>query len=258
MRREAGARTPCGSPTPTRRSWHGPRRARDGSGSTRQSIGRTTPNGLKSIRIRGGLSEHLRFFHLTDPAISAQAGHRGADGQDVREAAEWRRSSRSGRGLPLYDITTGTGDFIANGVVSHNCFARPTHKYLDFDAGPGLRARDRGQGQRAGAAAGGAGAAVVDARARGARHEHRSVPVGRGALQADAGDLGGDARCGQSVLGADQVSAAAAGPGADEADRRADGVQRRAVGADGGRAGVAGDRAALRRTRGRGWRRWRS
>ncbi len=35
----------------------------------------------------------------------------------------------------LVDITTGTGDFIANGVVSHNCFARPTHKYLDFDAG---------------------------------------------------------------------------------------------------------------------------
>ncbi len=35
----------------------------------------------------------------------------------------------------LYDITTGTGDFIANGVVSHNCFARPTHRYLDFDAG---------------------------------------------------------------------------------------------------------------------------
>jgi len=35
----------------------------------------------------------------------------------------------------MYDITTGTGDFIADGVVSHNCFARPTHKYLDFDAG---------------------------------------------------------------------------------------------------------------------------
>ena len=35
----------------------------------------------------------------------------------------------------LYDITTGTGDFIANGVVSHNCFARPTHKYLDMNAG---------------------------------------------------------------------------------------------------------------------------
>jgi DNA repair photolyase len=34
----------------------------------------------------------------------------------------------------LYDITTGTGDFIAGGVVSHNCFARPTHTYLDFNA----------------------------------------------------------------------------------------------------------------------------
>jgi DNA repair photolyase len=40
-----------------------------------------------------------------------------------------------GAELPMYDITTGTGDFIANGVVSHNCFARPTHTYLGFDAG---------------------------------------------------------------------------------------------------------------------------
>jgi DNA repair photolyase len=37
--------------------------------------------------------------------------------------------------LPLFDITTGTGDFISNGVVTHNCFARNTHTYLDFDAG---------------------------------------------------------------------------------------------------------------------------
>jgi DNA repair photolyase len=35
----------------------------------------------------------------------------------------------------LFDITTGTGDFIADGVISHNCFARPTHTYLDLDAG---------------------------------------------------------------------------------------------------------------------------
>ena len=37
--------------------------------------------------------------------------------------------------MPMYDITTGTGDFIADGVVSHNCFARPTHQYLDLDMG---------------------------------------------------------------------------------------------------------------------------
>ncbi|MBS1908182.1 MAG: Rv2578c family radical SAM protein [Actinobacteria bacterium] len=35
----------------------------------------------------------------------------------------------------LLDVTTGTGDFVANGVISHNCFARGTHTYLDLDAG---------------------------------------------------------------------------------------------------------------------------
>jgi DNA repair photolyase len=35
----------------------------------------------------------------------------------------------------MFDITTGTGDFIADGVVSHNCFARQSHTYLDLDAG---------------------------------------------------------------------------------------------------------------------------
>ena len=55
--------------------------------------------------------------------------------------------------VPMYDITTGTGDFIANGVVSHNCFARK-HAHLPR---PGRRARlrlqGRGQGQRARTAA---------------------------------------------------------------------------------------------------------
>lgn len=37
--------------------------------------------------------------------------------------------------MRLYDITTGTEDFIANGVVSHNCYARPTHAYLDLSPG---------------------------------------------------------------------------------------------------------------------------
>jgi DNA repair photolyase len=40
-----------------------------------------------------------------------------------------------GLDLPMYDITTGTGDFVANGVISHNCFARRTHEWLEFDSG---------------------------------------------------------------------------------------------------------------------------
>src|SRR6202035_187244 len=37
--------------------------------------------------------------------------------------------------MRLYDITTETGDFISDGVVSHNCFARPTHAYLGLSPG---------------------------------------------------------------------------------------------------------------------------
>ncbi len=91
------------------------------------------PNGMTCVRIRGGLAEHLRFFHLTDPAITRK---RSIEGQMVQTFAKLRVVSVEPLGtMPLYDITTGTGDFIANGVVSHNCFARPTHKYLDFDTG---------------------------------------------------------------------------------------------------------------------------
>jgi DNA repair photolyase len=35
----------------------------------------------------------------------------------------------------LYDITTATGDFVANGVISHNCYARPSHAYLGLSPG---------------------------------------------------------------------------------------------------------------------------
>jgi DNA repair photolyase len=37
--------------------------------------------------------------------------------------------------MPMYDITTGTGDFIANGVISHNCYARPAHSYMNLSPG---------------------------------------------------------------------------------------------------------------------------
>src|SRR5206468_3370798 len=37
--------------------------------------------------------------------------------------------------MPMYDITTATADSIANGVVSHNCRARPTHDHRALDAG---------------------------------------------------------------------------------------------------------------------------
>ncbi|MGO9322549.1 MAG: LAGLIDADG family homing endonuclease [Solirubrobacteraceae bacterium] len=91
-------------------------------------------NGLTNIRLRGGLSERMRFFLGTDPAITRK---RTIEGGALKTSARLRVTSIRplGMAMRLYDITTGTGDFIANGVVSHNCFARPTHKYLGFNPG---------------------------------------------------------------------------------------------------------------------------
>jgi DNA repair photolyase len=91
------------------------------------------PNGLTSVRVRGGLSERLRLFHLSAPAIGRRLR---LDGAAIESAVDLGVTSIEPIGtLRLYDITTGTGDFLANGVVSHNCFARPTHEYLDYNSG---------------------------------------------------------------------------------------------------------------------------
>ena len=95
----------------------------------------TTPaNGYTMLCLRGGLTEQLKFFHGTDPATT---GKGAIDGMAVRPDARLRVVSIAALGfdLPMFDMTTGTGDFIANGIVSHNCFARNTHTYLDLDSG---------------------------------------------------------------------------------------------------------------------------
>jgi len=93
----------------------------------------TNANGCMAVRLRGGLRERLRFFHSVDPAITRK---RTCEGTALKSDAKLGVASieRLGVVMPLWDITTRTGDFIANGVVSHNCFARPTHKYLDMNA----------------------------------------------------------------------------------------------------------------------------
>ncbi|HEV7646689.1 MAG TPA: intein-containing Rv2578c family radical SAM protein [Actinophytocola sp.] len=91
-------------------------------------------SGVQRIRLSGGLPEHLRFLHTVDPA---RTGAGELNGVALRAAAQLGIETVEPLGLemPLFDITTGTGDFIANGVVSHNCFARNSHTYLDLDAG---------------------------------------------------------------------------------------------------------------------------
>ncbi len=93
-----------------------------------------TGPGKWNVRIRGGLEQQLRFHHLTDTSITRK---RSIEGRAVKSQSRLKVVAIEplGMELPLYDITTGTGDFVADGVVHHNCFARPTHEYLDFNAG---------------------------------------------------------------------------------------------------------------------------
>jgi DNA repair photolyase len=93
---------------------------------------RTRP--IQVVRLCGGLRQHLRFLHTVDTAIARK---RDIEGQALTSSAHLRVAAIEPLGIsvPLFDLTTGTGDFIANGIVSHNCFARPTHEYLGFSAG---------------------------------------------------------------------------------------------------------------------------
>ena len=91
------------------------------------------PRPLYYVRLLGGLPQRLRFWHTVEPAISRK---RSIAGRAVKNAGRLRVVSIEPVGeRRLFDITTGTGDFIANGVISHNCFARVTHTYMDMDAG---------------------------------------------------------------------------------------------------------------------------
>jgi DNA repair photolyase len=91
-------------------------------------------NGCRYVRLLGGLQQQQRLFQRINTAISRK---RRIAGIAIKSKAKLGVASIEplGRRIRMFDITTGTEDFIANGVVSHNCFARPTHTYLGFDAG---------------------------------------------------------------------------------------------------------------------------
>ena len=87
------------------------------------------------VRLTGGLKEHLRFFHSVKPAITRKLD---LTNQAIKVSGGSLRVvsvEPLGRAMRLFDITTTTEDFIANGVVSHNCFARPSHAYLGLSPG---------------------------------------------------------------------------------------------------------------------------
>jgi DNA repair photolyase len=92
------------------------------------------PGTGRVIRLLDGAAALLRLLRIADPAVARRRDIGGAAvvGGPALQVVEVRPL---GVTTAMYDITTGTGDFVAEGVVSHNCFARNTHTYLDMDAG---------------------------------------------------------------------------------------------------------------------------
>ena len=86
-----------------------------------------------SVETARDLWTALRFRHLTGvPGAPLDASGVGVRSDAQLTVVDIEPLELT---LPLCDISTGTGDFVADGVVSHNCFARNTHTYLDLDAG---------------------------------------------------------------------------------------------------------------------------
>ena len=88
---------------------------------------------IEVVRVLGGLRQHLRFLHGVGSAIVRKRDIAGAalnSTAPLRVAAIEPLPARQ-----LFDITTSTSDFVAEGVVHHNCFARPTHAYVGLSPG---------------------------------------------------------------------------------------------------------------------------
>ncbi len=91
-------------------------------------------NGVVSVRVTGGLPVHVRFFQTVDPATTRKRSIVGTaikcgEAPTVLSVRDLRIE------IPMYDITTSTGDYVTDGVISHNCFAWPTHEYLGLNIG---------------------------------------------------------------------------------------------------------------------------
>ena len=86
-----------------------------------------------TLRLRGRLIERLRFFSVCRPAITRKM--HALFGREMNLDAETVRAVEPGAIADVVDIQTSTGTFIAAGLATHNCYARPSHEYLGFSAG---------------------------------------------------------------------------------------------------------------------------
>lgn len=86
------------------------------------SLGFTFRHCAKSVELVGDRMERVRFMAMVQPALQRKVEQ--MDGRTLRMFGDCRvvRIERAGE-QRLCDITTSTGTYIADGIVSHNCYA---------------------------------------------------------------------------------------------------------------------------------------
>jgi DNA repair photolyase len=84
-----------------------------------EKIGFKTIVESTGIRLLGGIEEITRFFQTAAPAISRKFNIKG---NALNKNFEIVSIKKTNNWIDMYDITTGTENFIANGLVSHNCY----------------------------------------------------------------------------------------------------------------------------------------
>lgn len=84
----------------------------------------------KGIRLFGGRNSHVRFINIADPVIERKRNV--LKGLVLKGRAKMISIKKWGT-CPLFDIETGTGNFIANGLISHNCYAKKMYRRFKWD-----------------------------------------------------------------------------------------------------------------------------
>jgi DNA repair photolyase len=91
-------------------------------------------NGVTSVRLLGGRGEMVRFWQMVNPVISRKFS---LEGRALYGSTRVVSIEPMNESIEMYDIMTGTENFIANGLVSHNCYVPLVLKMKrpEFDAG---------------------------------------------------------------------------------------------------------------------------
>jgi DNA repair photolyase len=101
-----------------------------------------TEGGWKFVSAPGAAQARRPYLAVNDTLMgigtsASSARMAGLAGQVVGSQPSFAvvRVEALNKSMRLFDITTGTEDFIASGVVSHNCYARPSHAYVGLSPG---------------------------------------------------------------------------------------------------------------------------